>query len=156
MPKVTIAGIPGVDGEYLLDLDDQFTNRELHLIKQLSGVRAGEVGEAFAAGDNDLIVALTLIALKRAGREVSVDLIWDAKAGGVTFEQTDEEKAAQEEANALPPKLGLIASEDSNSAKEPSGSSLSTGSENQESVQSPSGSPRSGIGSISDPPTLVR
>ncbi len=45
MPKITITGVDNrVDGAYDLDLDDNFTGKELHLIKQIAGVRVGEIG----------------------------------------------------------------------------------------------------------------
>ena len=50
------------------EISPPFTNRELHLIKQIAGVRAGELFDAMEVGDNDLVVALAHIAVKRAGR----------------------------------------------------------------------------------------
>lgn len=98
MHNVKIEGVsPAFDGEYPLDLS-YFTNRELHLIKQVSGVRAGELDEALGAGDNDVFVAVALIAAKRAGKDIPVDMLWDAPHGKVTLE-TD----ASEEDEADPP-----------------------------------------------------
>lgn len=84
MAKLTIAGIAPFDGDYDLDIGT-FTNRELHTIKQISGVRAGEFKEATQAGDNDLLVAFTVIVLQRAGKKVEADQIWDADLGTVTI-----------------------------------------------------------------------
>jgi hypothetical protein len=84
VPKIIIERVPPYDGEYEFD-DSSFTNRELHTIKQISGVRPGEFLEAGAALDNDLVVALTIIALRRAGHTVNEDAIWDAEVGRITF-----------------------------------------------------------------------
>ena len=82
---ITIEGVPGYNGEYPLDIT-YFTNRELHLIKKVSGVRAGELTEAFNAGDNDLMVAVAAIAIQRhTHKDVNVDALWDAEAGKFTF-----------------------------------------------------------------------
>lgn len=84
MDKIVISNVPPYDGEYEVDVS-YFTNRELHEIKRLTGVRAGELQDAFDAGDSDLIVAIAAIALKRAGKQVVDDLLWDAEAGSVMF-----------------------------------------------------------------------
>jgi hypothetical protein len=94
--KIGIEGIPPYDGEYPLDVS-YFTNRELNIIKRLSGVRAGEIEEALRAGDNDLFVALAVIALRRHGVSVVEDAIWDAETGKLSF------IAGAEEGDANPP-----------------------------------------------------
>ena len=103
MPLLKINGVPSLYGDYDLDLSS-FTNRELHIIKQEADVRAGEIEEAFSAGDNDLLVAITLIVLRRAGKGEPAqlrDLVWDADAGAVTFDLTEDEKVGDGE--AVPP-----------------------------------------------------
>jgi hypothetical protein len=116
MPTLKIEGVPQLDGEYELDIS-RFTNWELHLIKQETqtdgrpGVRANEIEEAFAAGDNDLLVAIALIILQRAGRgelRQNKSLLWGADAGAITFDLTEEEKA---EADAVPPESEPVSSE---------------------------------------------
>ena len=95
MPKIVVEGVPPYDGEYEIDL--AFTNREFHTIKQISGLRAGELEEAVQKGDLDLVVALAVNALRRAGHTVNIDALWDAEAGKITL----AEDAA--EADAVPP-----------------------------------------------------
>lgn len=97
MAKVMINGVPPFNGDYELDLSF-FTNRELHTIKVIAGVRAGEFEAAMEAGDNDLMVAMTVIAVKRAGKQIPVDALWDAAAGTIEFDFSDEAP----EADALP------------------------------------------------------
>lgn len=87
MPTIKIEGVPPYDGEYDLAMD--FTNREFHTIKQISGIRAGELEEAMQKRDTDLIVALAVNALRRAGRNVSIEALWDAPTGKIVLDLTD-------------------------------------------------------------------
>lgn len=80
MAKLQIEGIAPLDGLYDLQIG-AFTNRELHTIKEISGVRAGELKEAIEAGDNDLMVAFAAIVLARAGKQFTVEQIWEADTG---------------------------------------------------------------------------
>jgi hypothetical protein len=87
--KLIIEGIEGYNGDYPLDLS-YFTMRELATLKRLSGVRAGEIDEAFAAGDTDAIVAIAVIMLQRAtGNTIDEERLWDARAGAIRFEAGD-------------------------------------------------------------------
>lgn len=90
MPKIVIAGVPGLDGEYEMDMT--FTHRDFHTIKQVAGVRANEVMDALEGGDLDIIVAMAEIALRRAGVPHSVDQLWDSEAGGITLDVVDLEE----------------------------------------------------------------
>lgn len=90
---------PRINGEYELDTE-HLTNRELHLIKKHAGVRAGELAEAFEAGDNDLAIVFGYIAMQRQGLlDIPIDALWDLEIGKLTVDFTDEE----EETDALPP-----------------------------------------------------
>lgn len=89
MAKLVITGTPPWDGEYPFD-ETSFTNRELHDIKGICGLRAGELGDAMAAGDTDVLVAIASVAMKRNGKSVDVDDLWDAEVGNITFDFTDE------------------------------------------------------------------
>jgi hypothetical protein len=92
--KFVITGVPGFDGEYPVDIGS-FTMRELQIIKRMSGVRAGELEEAFGAGDSDLILAVAVIAVRRNGRlwETFEKLAWEADVASITFVGEDEEVA---------------------------------------------------------------
>jgi hypothetical protein len=96
--NVTIEGVFGLDGEWPIDTT-YFTNRELHEIKKISGVRAGELSEALEAGDSDLIVCIAHIALARHGKTVPIDALWEAEAGKISFETVEQEVADE----AVPP-----------------------------------------------------
>lgn len=122
--KLTIKGVDPFDGSYDLDFTEQpFTNRDLHLIKKLAGVRLGELEEAFASGDNDLFVAVAVIQLRREGkvqkgRELAAaDLLFDGEAGSLLFEDTAEDDAGPPE-SPLP--TATVGGEESDSNSESS------------------------------------
>lgn len=139
MDRIKLDGIPPYDGEYDLDAS-YFTNRELHTIKTLSGIRAGELEEAFAASDSDLIVALCVIALQRAGITPIVDRIWDAPAGSMTLIGDDSE--ADEDPTAGTPV-------EPPSAPGSSGAASTISTEPPASDPSPTGPPSTDIGADS-------
>jgi hypothetical protein len=143
--KLVVTDVPGLDGEYAADITF-FTNRELHRIKKMTGLRAGEFMEAFQVGDNDMVVALAVIVMEREGKEDAEDLLWDAPAGSVTLE--DDEDEAVVEDDALPPAQPTETAsepEPSDSGRsESSGDSSSTVSVLPVSDQSLTGLPRSG------------
>ncbi len=109
MPKIVIKDVPGLDGEY--DLDLSFTHRDFRTIKQLTGVRANEVMDALEAGDLDIIVAIAEIALQRAGKQHSVEQLWDAQAGSLILDVEDMEAEA-----SPPPSADVPKSEDDKSS----------------------------------------
>lgn len=120
MAKVKIEHAnPRIAGEHELDLG-YFTNRELHLIKKETGVRAGELVDAFQAGDNDLLIVLAFVALQRNGRlDVPIDALWEMEAGTITLDLSDEEE------DASPPESAPVASE-SDGGPTPSSSETSS------------------------------
>ena len=129
---ITVTGIPGYDGEYPLDLS-YFTNKDLHTIKRIAGVRAGEIQAAVDADDNDLAVAFTVIALERNGKAVHEQVLWDAKVGCIAIDH----KTAEAEADAVPPAPGSDGSVSEKNAS--SGPPSSDGSDPQENGQSRTG-----------------
>jgi hypothetical protein len=93
MHKIVITGIGRLyDGSYDFD-GSYFTNKELHTIKRMAGIRAGEMDAAFAAGDNDLVVAIAAIALERNGKDFHEDALWNAKVGCIEAIMDAEEDA---------------------------------------------------------------
>lgn len=108
MPIVfTLTDILGFDGVYEADFKaSPFNGRELHWIKETAGVRLGEMENAANAGDNDLLVAWTAIALIRNGKARKenyrdlVDLLMEAPAGKITAEVVEEENDADPPAEA--------------------------------------------------------
>jgi hypothetical protein len=96
MSKLKIEGVPPYDGDYDLDIA-AFTGTELHTIKQISGIRAGELQEGLTAGDYDLVVAFTVIVLQRAGQDVDPAAIMAATVGAITVDlQTEDAEVVDE------------------------------------------------------------
>lgn len=125
------------DGEYDFNPAEGFTNREWHIIKLISGVRQGEFDEALEAEDNDLVVAIGTIVLKRYGKEVDQDTLWDTKSGTITMELDEEE------ADADPPPLEPDTR--TSSSPESSGRTSENGSGNPDNDPSRIGSPDSAL-----------
>ena len=102
--SIVIAGVPGLDGEYELDTDNRpFNGNELHEIKRISGVRAGELGEALGAVDYDVIMAFAAIALNRAGKTFNLTDLMDAPIGRVVFKPGTEPEEDEEQDGQSPP-----------------------------------------------------
>jgi hypothetical protein len=141
MAKLKIVGIYGFDGEYDLDIS-KFTGDELHTIKQIAGVRGGELSEALQAGDYDLVIAFAVIVLRRAGKTVDPKEISAAEVGAITVDlQTGQEVEARPPGSA-PPSGSESLSGDSNvpsAATHPSGLSSSNGGDPLPSLPAPTG-----------------
>lgn len=142
-----IEGIMPFDGDHPLDIG-KLSNRDLHTIKKLSGVRANELEEAFEAGDTDLILALAVIALEQNGHRMekpAVDALWNAPIGKISLAVPDEEE--EEIPPASPPPSGSESSFDGGrnetEKSTSSGSSLSNGGDPLPNHPSPTGSPPS-------------
>lgn len=120
--RVEIKGAPPFDGEYEIDAE-RLTNRDYHTIKQVSGLRANEILEALEAGDLDVLVALAVCALYRAGHKdtkMTAERLLDSESGGITV-YADDEKEVEEE----PGPFGTP-SESSDGAASPNSSSGET------------------------------
>ena len=96
MPAITTTGVdPRFDGDHELDVEaQQFNGWELHIIKKISGLRPLEYQEALEEGDYDLVIALAVVALIRAGKldrrrfQEAADGLLEAEAGKITMTET--------------------------------------------------------------------
>jgi hypothetical protein len=154
--KLIIKGVGGIDGDYDFDLAEMLsigspgalTTLELHRVKDMSKLRAGEIIEAFGAMDTDLLVALAAVVLARRGKRFSDESLWAARmtlsslkasqsveiADGLTFvidEREDE---------AIPPTEGQPKTPIGEPEKN-GGESSSQNSDHQGNGQSPIGIP---------------
>lgn len=133
MAKLVLKGVlPDVDGSYDFDLADGFTKAEWHTIKTLAGVLPLGFVDALRGGDQDLYVAIAVIALERAGKSVLPEMFDQAKGGWLAFEG--------EERDARPPSM---TSEPSEKPPAGSGSSGPTTSESSD-VSQATGRSRTG------------
>lgn len=138
LARIEVEGIPDANGSYTLDDTLTFTGRELRLIKQLSGCRLSEIEEALNAGDYDLIIAMTIIAAKRAGKTIPADALLDAEAGTIRVIALEDE--SEDPTTSLPQNENGS----SGSGRSSSDASPST-SESSETTPSRTGDPGSGI-----------
>lgn len=147
--QISITGIgKKIDGVYELE-PASITNREYHEIKLLTGLRFGELLDAFLAKDPALWVSYALLALRRADKDVSVDLLWDAPHGSVTLVFPDAEEPDEDDAG--PPASELPGN--APDSPEGSGATSSSSSESQETDPSRTGQPGSDTSAISDQAT---
>lgn len=154
MAHFHIEGLRPFDGDYPIDFES-FTNGEYHLIKKISGVRAGEISEAFEAGDNDLIVAFAAVALQRAGNPMdkqALDVLWGAEFGKIEL-VVDEDEEADASPPASPPPSEPVASESGTVKNGSSGAGSSPAGDSPASDLSPTGRPLSAAGAESVPRT---
>ncbi len=69
MDAIVITGVVPFDGTYELDIEESpFTTLEWRWIKQMAGYMPATVSDGFEGGDPDLVVALAVIAMHRAGK----------------------------------------------------------------------------------------
>lgn len=103
--------IMSIDGQDY-PIDGDLTPRELGYVKRLSGVRAGELEDALGAGDVEVIVALAMIAARRAGQSPDENQLLDGKAvigarlAGVDGDRPDAPSPGQVLAGDVPPPSG--------------------------------------------------
>lgn len=67
--RIKVQGIPAFDGEYPLDLEDPPLNAlEWRWIKKTSGYLPLTITDGLAGGDPDVVIALAVVAMCRAGK----------------------------------------------------------------------------------------
>ena len=70
---------------------DSFTYRELQTFKTVAGVRPTEMEDALFSGDPDVIVALAMVCARRAGHNITEDMLLDLEVGGIRIEGDEDE-----------------------------------------------------------------
>jgi hypothetical protein len=146
---VVVEGLKPWDGTYPLDIDEApLTTREWGWIKRLTGYLPAD----FTLNDPEVICALAVVAMHRAGRVTTVEVpatferIVDAPFGPtIRLEATDEAGDADD-----PPHPAGATGSNATS----SGNGLAPSSETSGPARSSTGIPAS-ASSVSDPETLV-
>ena len=82
------------------DMPDNFTYREMHRIKRITGLRAGELFPALEAGDTDVAMAFAVTAVDRAGMLDSEEQFMDLELDKIELDFSDEVKGGPPEATA--------------------------------------------------------
>ena len=93
--------------EYDMPEFDSITFREANTIKKITGLRMGELPEAFGSGDTDAMLALFVVAKMRADGTIDLNAVQDLQIDTLQFV---EEEVAED-----PP-----VAEDGPAAEEPS------------------------------------
>jgi hypothetical protein len=142
MATLTIKADATFDGEYNFDLAERaFNGTELHLLKEIAGVLPADFEEAITKGDNDLVIALAVIALRRANRITKLqirevtDVLMEAPVPCITI--ADDEA----EVDARPPVSEPETPGNASGSTEPSGLTSNGSSDHQEPIPSPIGRP---------------
>lgn len=92
-PQGTTVVLTVEDVDYPLDIAE-FTGRECGVIKSVGHVKGvNEIPDALDAGDLEVIVALAVVAMRRAGVRVNPETLLDGKAGTIKIglAETEEE-----------------------------------------------------------------
>jgi hypothetical protein len=100
--KLVVKGVAPWDGEYDFDSFTDGTNREYHRIKEISGVRAGELIEALGAGDTGAWVGFALMILARHDKHALPDEFWDAPENAIDW-KVDEPVGDVADPPTVPP-----------------------------------------------------
>src|SRR5690242_309449 len=153
--KLIVSGVhEEIDGNHPCDIlgmltighPESLTNRELHRIKKMTGILAGNLFDAINDGDMDATVGFAAVILTRNGKVYLDDWLWDAPMGAsLTFEIA----AAEEEDEEIPPASGVPESTRTESEEKSGGGSSEPASESQGSAPSPTGSQPSDTSAIS-------
>jgi hypothetical protein len=143
--KLIVKGVHDeIDGEHPCDIigmltighPESMTNRELHRIKSMTGILAGDLMDAINNSDMDASVALAAVILERRGKTFQDEWLWDAPMGaGITFEIR---KVKEEE---LPPPSDAPKSTPTGGVETSGGVPSEPSSESPENDQSGTGSP---------------
>lgn len=137
--KLTISDIEGYNGEYEYALEE-FTQRELAGIEQMCGIPFSKWNQGYLG----FVVALAAAVLRRAGKPVVEDMLWNAMPGSVLIEEDHGDVGPPEPSPTLL-KDGVTSS----SASSGTESIL----ESPDEEPSPTGAPGSEISLDSDPET---
>lgn len=106
-----------VDGrEFSFPDLDELTFEEASLIKQHTGLRLGEMGEALKAGDSDGLLAILIIEKLRTDGEVDIAALKKLKLSSVEVITDDEEKDADPSQDAATPGAELVAADEGEAA----------------------------------------
>ena len=151
--KLIVSGVNDqIDGEHPCDIlgmltighPESLTNRELHRIKVMTGILAGDLFEAINSGDMDATVGFAAVILTRNNKTYQDDWLWDAPMGSsLSFVI----KAAEDD--SIPPAEGVPESTPTEKSETSGGEPSEEGSVSQGNGQSPTGAPPSDTSAIS-------
>jgi hypothetical protein len=81
----------------VFEVPEEFTLRELKLIKTVSGLLPGQMEDALDQGDTGVLCALVLVAAHRSGKPLTEEQVLDWKISDLEFLPEEEETADEED-----------------------------------------------------------
>lgn len=79
------------------DVPEEFTLREMKVIKNISGLLPGQIEEALENGDTSVVAALVVVSANRSGKRLTEDMVLDWTLSDLEFLNPDEEEEPAEE-----------------------------------------------------------
>lgn len=78
---------------------EEFTLREMRVIKNLTGLLPGQIEEALDLGDLDIVLALVVVSAGRAGKVLLEDTVLDWHLDDIDFVEEPKPKRAAKTAD---------------------------------------------------------
>jgi len=73
---------------------EEFTLREMRVIKNLTGLLPGQIEEALNQGDLDIVMALVIVSANRAGKKLEEETVLDWQLSEIDFVEPPKPKKA--------------------------------------------------------------
>jgi hypothetical protein len=151
LPKMTITGADGrLDGEYEVTMPP-WTKREWYLVKRQCNVIASDFTpneDGTTSLDMNLLTAIGIVALHRAGRDALIPIFWETADDQVEFDFSDLEELAEGNPPGTETDPATASSPESSAH---SGNGSSSDGASSADLPSPTGTPLSVASSRSDP-----
>lgn len=83
------------------DIPEEFTLREMKVIKNISGLLPGQIEDALENGDTSVIAALVVVSANRSGKRLTEDMVLDWTLSDLEFLGDEEEEVTEEVTDPL-------------------------------------------------------
>lgn len=87
--------------EYPFPALDSLTFREAALVKKITGLKVGQLFEAFEQGDMDVLVGFAAVAKKRVDGGLDESALYDLPISAIEIVVPEDEEEPEEEAGPL-------------------------------------------------------
>ena len=83
------------------DIPEEFTLREMKVIKNISGLLPGQIEDALENGDTSVIAALVVVSANRSGKRLTEDMVLDWTLSDLEFVGDEEEEVTEDVTDPL-------------------------------------------------------
>jgi hypothetical protein len=83
------------------DIPEEFTLREMKVIKNISGLLPGQIEDALENGDTSVIAALVVVSANRSGKRLTEDMVLDWTLSDLEFLGDEEEEVTEDVTDPL-------------------------------------------------------